>query len=67
MLWRVSSRICRYQQAKWDGAVLANPVMEETANTGHSILKITNICGCFTPIFAYMGRMEPTANQLFIV
>jgi hypothetical protein len=67
MFWRVSSRIRRYQQAKWDGIVLANPVMEETANTRHSVLKITNICGCFTPKFAYMGRMEPAANQLIIV
>ena len=54
MFWRVSSRIRRYQQAKWDGIVLANPVIEETANTRYSVLKITNIRGCFTPKFAYM-------------
>ena len=67
MFWRVSSRIRRYQQAKWDGIVLANPVIEEAANTRHSVPKITNIFGCFTPKFTYMGRMEPTANQHIIV
>jgi hypothetical protein len=67
MFWRVSSRIRRYQQAKWDGIVLANPVIEKSANTGHSAPKITNIFGCFTPKFTYMGRMEPTTNQSIIV
>jgi len=67
MFWRVSSRIRRYQQAKWDGIVSTNPVIEESANTGHSAPKIENICGCITPKFAYMGRMEPTTNQPIIV
>ena len=67
MFWRVPSRIRRYQQAKWDGIVLANPVIEKSANTGHSIPKVTNIFGCFTPKFTYMGRMEPTTNQPIIV
>ena len=67
MFWRVSSRIRRYQQAKWYGIVLANPVIEETANTRHSAPKITNIFGCFTPKLTYMGRMEPTTNQSIIV
>ena len=66
MFWRVSSRIRRYQQAKWHAIVLANPVIEETANTRHSVLKITNIRGCLAPKFTYMGRMEPTANQPII-
>ena len=67
MFWRVSSRIRRYQQAKWYGIVLANPVIEETTNTRHSAPKITNIFGCFTPKLTYMGRMEPTTNQSIIV
>ncbi len=67
MLWRVSSRIRRYQQAKWHGIVLANPVIEEAVNTQHSVPKITDIFGCFTPKFTYMGRMEPTTNQSIIV
>ena len=67
MFWRASSRIRRYQQAKWDGIVLANPVIEEPANTRHSVPKITNIFGRFTPKFTYMGRMEPTTNQSIIV
>ena len=67
MFWRVSSRIRRYQQAKWNGIVLANSVIEKSANTGHSAPKITNIFGCFTPKFTYMGRMEPTTNQSIIV
>ena len=54
MFWRVSSRIRRNQQAKWHGIVLANPVIEETANTRHSVLKITNIRGCLAPKFTYM-------------